>query len=419
VAGALKANILVVDDTPSKLVALEAILAPLRQRVVKAGSGREALRLLLREDFALILLDVRMSDMDGFETAALIRQRRASEHTPIIFLTAFDQAELDMARGYSLGAVDFIFSPIVPEVLRAKASVFVELHQKTAEVRELYSAAQESSRSKSEFLNMAAHELRTPLSVVSGYLALLAEGSLGVAPPTWQMPLDMLNAKTGELNRIVDDLLLASRMDVGSLPERMLTFDLRDAARAALKRIEPRGLLLKAEISLQADDEPLLVEADPEHVGRILDNLLNNALTYCAATPVVKVAATDPEAPCLTVADNGVGIPTEKREVVFERFVRLDDARIGPVPGTGLGLYISRELARRHGGSLSLDDAPSGDGSVFTLRLQVARPVESPGGERSPAGDRPRLHLHRGGSEEAASGNGDAQRSAAPSDRRG
>jgi signal transduction histidine kinase len=401
--GELKANILVVDDNPSKLVALEAILAPLHQRVVKAGSGREALRLLLREDFALILLDVRMGDMDGFETAALIRQRRASEHTPIIFLTAFEQAELDMARGYSLGAVDFIFSPVVPEVLRAKAAVFVELHQKTAEVRELYSAAQESSRSKSEFLNMAAHELRTPLSVVSGYLALLAEGSLGTAPQTWQMPLEMLNAKTGELNRIVDDLLLASRMDVGSLSERTLTFDLRDAARAALKRIEPRALLLKADVSLQTANQPLLVEADPEHVGRILDNLLNNALTYCASTPVVALSVNDPQSPRLSVRDNGVGIPEEKREVVFERFVRLDDPAIGPVPGTGLGLYISRELARRHGGSLELEDVPHGTGSEFTLRLPVARTAEPIGNGRAITGNgRPRLHLHRGGAEEPA-----------------
>jgi signal transduction histidine kinase len=419
-AGELTANILVVDDTPSKLVALEAILAPLRQRVVKAGSGREALRLLLREDFALILLDVRMSDMNGFETAALIRQRRASEHTPIIFLTAFEEAELDMARGYSLGAVDFIFSPIVPEVLRAKASVFVELHQKTAEVRELYSAAQESSRSKSEFLNMAAHELRTPLSVVSGYLALLAEGSLGTAPPTWQMPLEMLNAKTGELNRIVDDLLLASRMDVGSLPERMLTFDLRDAARAALKRIEPRALLLKADVSIQAGNEPLLVEADPEHVGRILDNLLNNALTYCAGIPIVALTAADPQSPRLEVRDNGVGIPVEKREVVFERFVRLDDAKIGPVPGTGLGLYISRELARRHGGSLELEEGPSGEGSVFTLRLPVARTEEPIGnGREASANGRPRLRLHRGGAEESAPRDRTTRRpAAAPFDRR-
>jgi two-component system, sensor histidine kinase len=414
-AAELKANILIVDDTPSKLVALEAILAPLKQRVVKAGSGREALRLLLREDFALILLDVRMGDMDGFETAALIRQRRASEHTPIIFLTAFDQAELDMARGYSLGAVDFIFNPIVPQVLRAKAAVFVELHQKTAEVRELYSAAQESSRSKSEFLNMAAHELRTPLSVVSGYLALLAEGSLGAGPPTWQMPLEMLNSKAGELNRIVDDLLLASRMDVGSLPERTLVFDLRDAARAALKRIEPRALLLKAEVSLDAGEEQLLVEADPEHVGRILDNLLNNALTYCARTPAVSVILGDPQAPSLWVRDNGIGIPADKRELVFERFVRLDDIEVGPVPGTGLGLYISRELARRHGGSLALEDMPPKEGSVFLLRLPVAKSVEPIGNGESPSPNgRPRLRLHRQDGKPPAPRAGDGRPAEAP-----
>ncbi len=407
-AGELTAKILIVDDTPSKLVAVEAILAPLRQRVVKAASGREALRLLLREDFALILLDVRMGEMDGFETAALIRQRRASEHTPIIFLTAFEQAELNMTRGYSLGAVDFIFSPIVPEVLRAKAAVFVELHQKTAEVRELYAAAQESSRSKSEFLNMAAHELRTPLSVVAGYLALLAEGSLGAAPTNWQMPLEMLNTKTGELNRIVDDLLLASRMDVGGLPERTLVFDLRDVARAALKRVEPRALLLNAEVSLDTGEEMLPVEADPEHVGRIVDNLLNNALTYCAGTPVIAVTLADPQAPSLSVRDNGVGIPSAKRELVFERFVRLDDDSLGPVPGTGLGLYISRELARRHGGSLELAEPPPKQGSIFTLRLPVALATE-PNGNGEPANGRgrPRLRLHRGGGEPAPPSDGE------------
>ena len=391
-----RAKILVVDDTPNKLVAIEAILAPLRQQVVKAGSGREALRLLLREDFALILLDVRMSDMDGFETAALIRQRRASEHTPIIFLTAFEQAEIDMARGYSLGAVDYIFSPIQPEVLRAKAAVFVELYQKTAEVSELYIAAQESSRSKSEFLNMAAHELRTPLSVVSGYLALLAEGSMGAAPPAWKMPIDMLTAKAAELNRIVDDLLLASRMEVKALTGQSFVFDLRDSIEAAIARAEPRALLLQAELSARLGEEPVLVEADSEHVGRILDNLINNALTYCVGTPRVTVSCDEPAAPAVTVRDNGVGVPAAKREAIFERFVRLDDDVLGPVPGTGLGLYISRELARRHGGDLELEETGPEPGSAFTLRLPAAQVAGNGRAIAGPAANgRPHLHVHQ------------------------
>ena len=388
-----RANILVVDDTPGKLAALAAVLEPLRQRVVTVASGREALRTLLRQDFALILLDVRMSDMDGFETAALIRQRKASEYTPIIFLTAFEEAELDMARGYSLGAVDFIFSPIVPEVLRAKAAVFVELHQKTEEVRELYSAAAESSRSKSEFLNMAAHELRTPLSVVSGYLALMKEGSLGTPPDGWEMPLDMLSSKATELNRIVDDLLLASRMDVNSIAERLQVFDLGQAVEAAVKRAEPRSLLLNAEVTVVPAGAPMQVEADPDHVGRILDNLINNALTYCTVVPRITVTVGGGDTPQVSVADNGIGIPSGKTERIFERFVRLDDDALGPVPGTGLGLHISRELARRHGGSLELESSTPKKGSVFTVRLPAPRPR----GPRADSNGRPKLQVRDGG----------------------
>jgi len=391
-----RAKILVVDDNPSKLAALEAVLEPLTHEVVTARSGREALRLLLRQDFALILLDVKMAEMDGFETAALIRQRRVSEHTPIIFLTAFEQAELDMARGYSLGAVDFIFSPVVPEVLRAKATVFVDLYQKAEEIRDLYAAAQESSRSKSEFLNMAAHELRTPLSVVSGYLAMLAEGSLGKAPDAWRMPLEMMTAKAGELNRIVDDLLLASRMDVGWLPEQMHVLDLREVLDSARQRAEPRAQLLEADVRTEGEEEPVLVEADPLHLGRILDNLINNALTYCSAKPVVTLALAAGELATVEVRDNGVGIAEDKREAVFERFVRLDDSSIGPVPGTGLGLYISRELARRHGGHLELSDSRPGDGSTFRLRLPLARANGNRAGGAS-GKSHPRLHVHQPG----------------------
>jgi PAS domain S-box-containing protein len=127
----LKANILIVDDRPDKLLALEAVLTSLDQNLVQARSGKEALRQLLKMDFAVILLDVSMPSMDGFETASLIRQRPSSEHTPIIFITSIGNSENHIARGYSLGAVDYLLTPIVPDVLRAKISVFVELHRQT------------------------------------------------------------------------------------------------------------------------------------------------------------------------------------------------------------------------------------------------------------------------------------------------
>src|SRR4051812_25217827 len=129
-----KVNILLVDDRPDKLLALEAVLEDLGQNIVRAYSGREALRHVLNTEFAVILLDVNMPGMDGFETASLIRQRKSSEHVPIIFITAFGD-EMHMARGYSLGAVDYILTPVIPEVLRSKVTVFVDLFRKTEQVR--------------------------------------------------------------------------------------------------------------------------------------------------------------------------------------------------------------------------------------------------------------------------------------------
>src|SRR5947209_4757757 len=128
-----KVKILIVDDKPDKVLALEAVLEDLGQTIVRAYSGREGLRALLNDDFAVILLDVNMPGMDGFETASLIRQRKSTEHVPIIFITAFED-EMHVARGYSLGAVDYILAPVVPEVLRTKVSVFVDLFKKTAQV---------------------------------------------------------------------------------------------------------------------------------------------------------------------------------------------------------------------------------------------------------------------------------------------
>src|SRR5687768_3843541 len=130
-----RVNILLVDDHPENLLALQAILEELDENIVTAGSGFEALRILLDQEFAVILLDVQMPGMDGFETAALIRQRTSLQHTPIIFLTAIDNNERSMFRGYSVGAVDYLAKPYPPEVLKAKVSVFIELYRKSQEIR--------------------------------------------------------------------------------------------------------------------------------------------------------------------------------------------------------------------------------------------------------------------------------------------
>src|SRR5438105_4073931 len=367
------AGILIVDDDPANLAALEAVLAPLGQRVVRAASGREALRHLLNQRFALVLLDVRMQDMDGFEVASLIRARPSTQATPIIFVTAYHEAEESIRRAYRLGAADFIFKPYAPEFLRAKVSVFVELYKREQAISELLVQAQEASRVKSDFLNMAAHELRTPLSVVIGYLSMLSDGTLGDPPSKWTRPLEMLNLKTAELNKIVEDLLAAARLASGAFPEQVAECDLGQLAREAMDRIAARAELLNAETRLEVPGEPIVVRADTVHVSRILDNLLNNALTYTRGEPWIRLSVGRQNGEAIVeIEDHGIGIPEHARERIFERFFRANDPKVPPHPGTGLGLYISRELAHRHNGRLVVARSTPGSGSTLSLALPVA-----------------------------------------------
>jgi signal transduction histidine kinase len=274
-----------------------------------------------------------------------------------------------------VGAADFIFKPYAPEFLRAKVGVFVELYNREQAISELLVQAQEASRVKSDFLNMAAHELRTPLSVVIGYLSMLSDGSLGEPPPNWVRPLEMLNLKTAELNKIVEDLLAAARLAGGAFPEEMAECDLGQLAREAVERMAPRAELMTAETHVEVPNEPVVVRADAVHVSRILDNLLNNALTYTRGQPWIRLTVGRRNGDAIIeIEDHGIGIPEHAQERIFERFFRANDPRVPPHPGTGLGLYISRELAQRHNGKLVVAHSTPGSGSTLSLMLPVADP---------------------------------------------
>src|SRR5215211_4547803 len=214
-----KVNILLVDDRPDKLLAHEVVLGELRQNLVRATSGREALRCLLKQDFAVILLDVNMPGMDGFETASLIRQRPRSASTPIIFISAVNDTETHVSRGYSLGAVDYILTPVVPEILRAKIAVFVDLHRKTEQI-------QRQGEERAQFIREQA--ARAEAERRQERLALLAEAS-NVLAGSLEMEETFRNLANLVVPRLADFCVVVTAEDGGDLREAAVKHgDLRD-----------------------------------------------------------------------------------------------------------------------------------------------------------------------------------------------
>jgi signal transduction histidine kinase len=409
-------NILLVDDQPNNLVALEALLSPLGQNLVKAQSGAEALRCLLEQDFALILLDVQMPGMDGFETAALIRERGRSRHTPIIFLTAYAHSDGQLFQGYSLGAVDFLIKPIVPEVLRSKVGVFVELHRKTEEVqrqaellrqkeqeeherrlveerhrweverlRQEAAVEQEANRRKDEFLAMLAHELRNPLAPIVHGLSILRLGGNGEAGVQAR---EMIERQVRHLTRLVDDLLDVSRITRGKIELRKEPVELAGAVHRVVEATRPivEKQALRLDIALPA--EPVCVLADPVRLEQILANLVNNAAKYTdPGGHIWLTAEVKGGEVSVSVRDTGIGMPPEILPRVFELFTQADTALDRSRGGLGIGLTLVSSLVRMHGGRVEARSAGPGRGSEFIVRLPVLRapfPEAQPAAEPGP-----------------------------------
>ena len=252
-------------------------------------------------------------------------------------------------------------------------AAFIEARNRAEEMTRLYVSATAASQTKSSFLNMAAHELLTPLTVFTGYLSLLSGGSLGKPPNAWETPINILMQKTREMERIVSNLQNASQLEVVDPHMGREVIDLRKVVEDAIERARPRAELLRAEMVVNLPAYPVAVEADEDHLGRVMDDLINNAFTYTIRTPRIVVGlSTRTRKAIVEVEDNGVGIRAADRERVFDRLYRVVDPQV-VVPGVGLGLYICRQLAQSYGGSLAVESSKPGKGSVFALALPLSR----------------------------------------------
>ena len=392
-----KPKILVVNDDPASLLALTSLLEQWADEsnyeVLSARSGQDALRQVLRNDFAVILLDVNMPGMDGFETAEAIHQRPRSADIPIIFVTAFLADEIDRLKAYQRGAADFMFTPVIPQVLRAKVQVFValamkneqlkrqaeKLSQRTTEltatnkrlVREMEErrAVEAKSSAKDEFLAMLGHELRNPLSAISSASSLL--GMPGVGAESSGRARMIIQRQTQHLSRIVDDLLDLSRAMSGKILLSRKRIDLATLVAACLDTFRATGRT--AGYTISTDLQPGWVDGDCTRLEQIATNLIDNALKYTPSGGSIDIGiGAEGGDIVLTVRDSGVGIAPDLLPHVFDVFVQGAISIDRSQGGLGIGLSLVRRLVELHGGAVSASSEGNSSGSTFQIRLPRA-----------------------------------------------
>ncbi len=426
-----KVNILLVDDQPARLLTYEAILDELDQNLVQARSGMEALERLMEQEFAVILLDVSMPGMDGFETASLIHEHPRFEMTPIIFVTGVNVTDPDRLKGYKLGAVDYVYIPVIPDVLRSKVAVLVELHCKRRELQEVNrtlelanldlsaanstlqaektrelellnltleeannnlartnrtleaevterrrveQALKEADRRKDEFLATLAHELRNPLAPVRNAVEIMLRVPPNDPQIIWSR--DVIQRQVAHLTRLVNDLLDISRITLGKIELKREAIDLAsviaNAVETARPAIDTRGQLL----TVHLPDRALFVHGDPVRLAQVVANLLDNAVKYTQEGGriwlVLEPADTDahfPKEAIIRVRDTGTGIPGELITKVFEPFVQAKQKLDHSQGGLGIGLALVRRLVEMHAGWVAAHSDGEGLGSEFVVCL--------------------------------------------------
>lgn len=409
-------NVLLVDDQASRRLTYRAVLEPLGERLFEAESGEDALRLLMQHEFAVILLDVNMPGMDGFETATLIHQHPRFEKTPIIFVTAVNVDDMDRLRGYKLGAVDYVMVPVIPEILRSKVAVLCELArkrrdlqsanealevantnlqiEKALELERLNNSLQQANaqlgernaalqseveerrrvegrlrevdRRKDEFLATLAHELRNPLAPLQNVLMVR---KLDPAQP--RDPLqDMMERQLRQLVRLIDDLLDVARVSQGKIHLQKRATTLNEVVMSAVEAAQPLVDARAQTLTLALPENDVTFSADPERLTQVFSNLLNNAAKYSdKGSPIVLSARIEGARLEVTVTDQGMGLAADEIERVFDLFAQMDRGATHAEGGLGLGLTLVRELVNLHGGDVTAESDGPGLGSRFRVRL--------------------------------------------------
>jgi len=361
--------VLLVDDREPNLLSMSEVLRGLGAEVICASSGDQALRLLLKREFALLLLDVQMPGLSGFEVAQMVRSRDATRDTPILFVTANLPEESAVEQGYALGAVDYVVKPVAPDILRTKVTVFVELYRRRREEQRARAELVRSNAELTRFAHAAAHDLQAPLRGLGDLLRRLQSRAADQGDEEGQALAGQAAAEALRMRTLVRSLLdYALVRTRPHAPEAADATELFDDALLALRSV------VQAAGAVVTRDTLPVVQADAVLLKQVFQNLVENGIKFRRGDRArVHVSCERADGWCtFAVHDEGRGVPSADRERLFEPFYR-GQAAAGGAEGTGLGLAFCKAIVERHGGRIWVESEP-GEGATFrfTLPAQAA-----------------------------------------------
>jgi signal transduction histidine kinase len=366
--------ILIVDDKSENIIALKKILETHDFEVDTALSGEEALKKVLKNPYKLIILDVQMPGMDGFEVAEAISGYSKTKDIPIIFLSAVKINKEFISKGYASGGRDYLVKPIDPDILILKIRTFIKLYEQTFELNRTQAALleeiefrKEAESKKDEFISIASHELNTPLTSVKGYLQLAERAFDKNETDKTKSYLGRTKTQLDKLNQLVADLLNSSKIASGRLEFQNAVFDFEPFIDSAIDIISQANAGVEI---VRKGYAPVKVYGDQVRLEQVLHNYLTNAIKYSPGSEKVFVDIEVNNGEVLVkVTDTGIGIPPEKQKQLFDKFYRVEESS-NRFQGLGMGLYICAEIIKRHSGSYGVNSRP-GKGSTFYFTVPV------------------------------------------------
>lgn len=372
--------ILIVDDKPENIFSLKTILELHSFPTDTALSGEEALKKILKHSYALIILDVQMPGMDGFEVAEAISGYSKARDIPILFLSAASTDKKFITKGYSSGGMDYITKPIDPDILLLKVKTFYRLYEQNRELNRIHASLrseiefrkkvegelQTAVRKRDEFISIASHELKTPLTTIKAYVQLL-DRSIAADEPT-RMYVERALVQVQKLDNLIVDLLDLSKIESGKLKFNKKPFFFESTLSNAVEMI--RQTYPEYQITRKGGAEVELY-GDEMRIEQVIINYLTNAVKYSPQIKEIQIETAVEPAGTLSVRvkDFGIGIPKDHQSNIFGKFYRVEESA-GQFQGLGIGLYICAEIIRRHEGKYGVESEP-GKGSTFYFSIPV------------------------------------------------